>query len=219
MNTLLLRLQGPMQSWGIQSRFGVRDAGREPSKSGVIGLLCAALGRSRAAPLDDLAEMRMGVRVDREGRMEMDFHIAKDVFKSSGGIKDTDVSRRYYLADAAFLVGLESEDFEPLETIHKALRNPVWPLYLGRKAFVPSAPVWLEYGLRQDEALEQSLQTYQLLCHDNPRDKVRVMLDDPQGEIVRPDLPLSFSERRFATRRVSAALIPSPPVESRKQMG
>ena len=65
MATLLLRLQGPMQAWGVQSRFGVRDTGREPSKSGLIGLLCAALGREREAPLDDLASLNMGVRIDK----------------------------------------------------------------------------------------------------------------------------------------------------------
>ena len=67
MNTLLIRLAGPMQSWGTQSRFFTRDTGHEPSKSGVIGVLCAALGWGREAPLDDLARLRMGVRVDRPG--------------------------------------------------------------------------------------------------------------------------------------------------------
>ena len=47
MHTLLLRLAGPMQSWGTQSRFTIRDTGLEPSKSGIIGLLCAALGKPR----------------------------------------------------------------------------------------------------------------------------------------------------------------------------
>ena len=37
MSTLLLRLAGPMQSWGTDSKFDVRRTGREPSKSGVIG--------------------------------------------------------------------------------------------------------------------------------------------------------------------------------------
>ena len=45
MMTLLLRLAGPMQSWGTASKFRERDTGREPSKSGVVGLLAAALGR------------------------------------------------------------------------------------------------------------------------------------------------------------------------------
>src|SRR5579864_5026868 len=76
MTTLLLRLAGPMQSWGTQSRFTVRDTGREPSKSGVIGLVCAALGRRRDAPLDDLVQLTMGTRVDRDGIVKVDYHTA-----------------------------------------------------------------------------------------------------------------------------------------------
>ena len=56
MPTLLMRLAGPMQSWGTGSRFDERDTQLEPSKSGVVGLLCAALGRDRAEPVDDLAQ-------------------------------------------------------------------------------------------------------------------------------------------------------------------
>ncbi len=67
MSALLLRLAGPMQSWGVQRRFSVRDTGLEPSKSGVVGLLCAARGRRREEPVTDLAALGMGVRVDREG--------------------------------------------------------------------------------------------------------------------------------------------------------
>ena len=44
MPTLLLRLVGPMQSWGTTSRFDQRDTGKEPSKSGIVGLLAAAMG-------------------------------------------------------------------------------------------------------------------------------------------------------------------------------
>lgn len=47
MPTLLLRLVGPMQSWGTTSRFDQRDTGKDPSKSGVIGLLAAAMGIDR----------------------------------------------------------------------------------------------------------------------------------------------------------------------------
>ena len=39
MATLLFRLQGPLQSWGISSHSTERDTAREPSKSGVIGLV------------------------------------------------------------------------------------------------------------------------------------------------------------------------------------
>jgi CRISPR system Cascade subunit CasD len=211
MPTLLLRLAGPMQSWGVQSRFGIRDTGLEPSKSGVIGLLCAALGRPRTAPLDDLTQLRMGVRVDREGRLSMDYHTAQNVYKASGGIKDTEVSRRYYLADAIFLVGLEGNDLSLLTHLHAALRDPVWPLYLGRKAFVPSPPVWLPDGLRADEDLLTALKTYPYLGADVPPAQSRLVLDDPQGTHVRPDVPLSFTERAFASRRVTITFISAPP--------
>ncbi|VAW35188.1 hypothetical protein MNBD_CHLOROFLEXI01-3203, partial [hydrothermal vent metagenome] len=66
MPTLLLRCVAPLQSWDTQSNFGVRTSGREPSKSGIVGLLCAALGRPRTEPVADLAALQMGVRVDRE---------------------------------------------------------------------------------------------------------------------------------------------------------
>ena len=59
MSVLLLRLAGPMQAWGTQSRFTVRDTGLEPSKSGVIGLLCAAL-RSEPARSNVCALRRAG---------------------------------------------------------------------------------------------------------------------------------------------------------------
>lgn len=76
MSILLLRLAGPMQAWGTQSRFTNRDTGLEPSKSGVIGLLCAALGRSREQPLNDFRGIEMAVRIDREGRLMRDYHTA-----------------------------------------------------------------------------------------------------------------------------------------------
>src|SRR5574340_1545360 len=139
MNTLLIRLSGPMQSWGTQSRFNMRDTGLEPSKSGVLGLLCAALGIDREDDqgLASLAGFRMGVRVDREGLLSSDYHTAQNVLMAHGkGTKDTEVSTRYYRANAVFLVGLESGDLALLERIQSALQKPVWALYLGRKAFV-----------------------------------------------------------------------------------
>jgi len=39
MSTLLLRLAAPLQAWGINSKFDIRKTEREPSKSGVVGLL------------------------------------------------------------------------------------------------------------------------------------------------------------------------------------
>ena len=47
MATLLLRLAAPLQAWGSDSKFETRKTDREPTKSGVVGLLAAALGLRR----------------------------------------------------------------------------------------------------------------------------------------------------------------------------
>jgi CRISPR system Cascade subunit CasD len=215
MNVLLLRLAGPLQSWGVQSRFAVRDTGLEPSKSGMVGLLCAALGRRRDEPVDDLVRLRMGIRADQPGVVARDFHTAQNVLKAGGGLKDTEPSSRDYLADARFLVGLAGDDLALLTQLHAALRDPVWPLYLGRKAFVPGEPVWLDDGLLPNTDLEAAFKDYPWLGCDRrlweALARVRVVWEDPAGSEVRPDQPVSFAERRFAARRVQTGFWNKPP--------
>jgi len=222
MATLLLQLIGPMQSWGVQSNFIYRDTGLEPSKSGVIGLLCAALGRSRNEPIDDLAALKMGVRVDREGLVKCDYHTAgKDGhLKASGKIEYNERKKfiqswRYYLADAAFLVGLEGDNLTLLEKLHDHLQRPVWPLYLGRKAFAPGEPIWLKDGLKPDKDLETALREYPRLRPKRTKfddDRMRAMLEDPRGEIVRPDQPISFATRQFTLRCLRVAFFDQQPL-------
>ena len=83
MSTLLLRFAAPLQAWGTDSKFDIRRTDREPSKSGVTGLLAAALGRRRDADLSDLCSLRFGVRTDREGRLIRDFHTVRKDSKTS----------------------------------------------------------------------------------------------------------------------------------------
>jgi CRISPR system Cascade subunit CasD len=215
-HTLLIRLAGPMQSWGSQSRFDLRDTGQEPTKSGVIGLLCAALGRSRDEPVDDLAALRFGVRIDRPGMLMVDYQTAggtRDestrygVAVADGTSLRTVVSRRYYLADAVFLAGLEAAEIETLTTIQQALAAPTRQLSLGRKSYVPAQPVALSDSLRPDCALADALRLYPRLADpgltDDPH-SVRFVIEDADGDEVRYDQPVgrAFLERTFAARRV-----------------
>ncbi len=118
-NTLFLRLEGPLQAWGDQqSKFVVRRTAEAPTKSGVIGMLCAALGvppRGRREWLPRLSALRMGVRIDRPGVRWWDYHtvgagmqmrIAEGEGKSKPGAM---LTRREYLCDASFLVALQGE--------------------------------------------------------------------------------------------------------------
>jgi CRISPR system Cascade subunit CasD len=238
--TLMMRLTGPMQSWGVSSRFTIRETLPEPSKSGVIGLLCAALGWHRSAKthpiadkprtLNDLAKLRLGIRVIREGALRRDYQTAQNVLRakvkfrpgkipSPSDIQQTVLSDRYYLSDAYFLVGLESEDMELLLVLDQALANPYWPLSLGRKAFLPSLPI--RFGSTDDplagivnQSLAEALlnsndpymnlsdETLRFVCDQGiNRDALKdnfVLVSQTQ----RVDVPLSFSPRRFAPRDV-----------------
>ena len=202
MPTLLLRLQGPMQSWGTTSRFDERDTQLEPSKSGVLGLICAALGRDRSESVDDLAALQMGVRVDREGVVLRDYQTATGIVNAAGKVdmKRTVVSPRYYLSDAAFLVGFEGER-ALLDQIHQALKTPHWPLSLGRKGCLPSPPVYLPDGVR-DSALLEALRDYPELIKGAGLQVRRLLLEATEGT-VRLDQPIApFADRRFGPRYV-----------------
>lgn len=215
MATLLLRLQGPMQSWGTTSRFDERDTQLEPSKSGVLGLVCAALGRDRHEPVEDLAALRMGVRVDHEGVPMRDYQTATGVLIATGksDLRRTVVSPRYYLCDAAFLVGLEGVDEDLLARIHAALRTPHWPLALGRKSFAPGMPVWLPDGLSSlplEEALAQYPRLYSMRRADS-QSPLRCLLEDDQEGAIRLDQPVApFAERRFGPRFVKSGVLHVP---------
>ncbi len=198
MSTLLLRFAGPLQAWGADSRFDVRRTNREPTKSGVIGLIASALGLRRDAPLDELNRLYFGVRVDREGVLLRDLHtVRKD--------KNTSyMTTRYYLSDAVFLIGLHSDDEALMQRLEHAVRNPAHPLFLGRRSCPPEGRVCL--GLRQ-MPLEEALKSEPSLIPPKPSkpgesQRARIVLDDPHGTARLNDLPVSFSpyNRQYAYR-------------------
>jgi CRISPR system Cascade subunit CasD len=224
MPTLLLRLVGPMQSWGTTSRFDQRDTGKEPSKSGVIGLLAAALGidRENWIDLEPLTHLAMGVRHDRPGVPKRDYQTAgcaaTDTIIKADGKQAKDggvVSDRFYLADGAFLVGLECADRTVLARIHAALRNPVWPLALGRKSYVPSEPIWIENGVLEAN-LQDSLTGWPWIVSQRkwkqPPEKLLISLESEDGSgVLRMDQLLSsFAERRFGARFVRSEWVVLP---------
>jgi CRISPR-associated protein Cas5/CasD subtype I-E len=184
-----------MQAWGRRSRFELRDAGTEPSKSGVIGLIGQALGVAREddAKIKQLGRCRMGVRADREGRSVVDFHTV-----GGGGDEDRQVfgtaaavlTQREYLADASFLIALGYDDHALAEEIREALANPQGLLYLGRKACPVSPHLW--QGI-VDADPETALRTAFWPSPDRPEEPVRLVLECPYGEgEPRQDQPVSF---------------------------
>ena len=155
MRFVLARLRAPLQSWGTQSAHRDRGTERFPTKSGVIGLVANALGRSREDTIDDLASLTMAAGEVVPGRIAYDFQTVgggydwwkhmithKDIVAAQEKIqKSTIMRRKSYLEDADFLVALSGND-ELVGEIAEALENPARPIFLGRKAFLPTTPVF-----------------------------------------------------------------------------
>ena len=205
MNTLLLRLAAPMQSWGAESMFDNRLTHTEPTRSGVIGMLASAMGMRRDEPLDVFDCLKFGVRIDQIGKLGRDFHMVHSETKNCSWI-----TNRYYLYDAAFLVGLEGES-RFLQEIDEALSHPAFPLYLGRRSCPASGRISL--GMREKnwgQALtEEPWIASQWYRKSAPRKNlayleiVRDAADGETGYSVH-DVPVSFNpvRRRYGYRDV-----------------
>lgn len=193
MPTLLLKLAGPIQSWGSGSKFEIRRTEMYPTKSGVIGMAAAALGIPRDGDISELAKLHFGVRIDQPGRLMKDFHTARNG-------KVSYITTRYYLEDATFLVGLESDDINFLEKLEKAFKHPAFPLYLGRR----SCPVSYDLVIGiEDLPLIEALRDYKWIASksyqwkNNMRSKLRILSDKEGGiPLMRiKDKPISFDVR------------------------
>lgn len=204
MSALLMRLAGPLQSWGSSSRFARRGTEIAPTKSGVIGMLAAAKGIRRTDPLTELLGLEFGVRLDQPGQLTRDFQTAQGA----------PLTNRFYLADAVFLAAVSGER-ELLTGLDIALRRPQYPLYLGRRSCPPAGTVSL--GVH-DDTLDGALASWPWLASEWYRRRsartmrVEIIRDARPGEPIDetfPDDPVSFdpAHRKHTWRAVHRSYV------------
>lgn len=211
---LALRLQGPLQSWGSESQYNRRTTHLMPSKSAIMGMLCAASGAKRgstkeATLLASLSQISMlavvvPVRTGKEARKErsavriVDFHTVQNTRKAAGGLKDCHITHRHYLNDANFYVFLTGEAVL-MHALHEVLLNPVWGLWLGRKCCIPSAPVLGGIFATEAEACASLLKApLDSFTHEREVES----FDAGSDSLSDQALCFASSARRFGTRRV-----------------
>lgn len=225
MSGLLLRLAGPLQSWGERSKFDNRDTAGFPTRSGLLGMIACAQGRTRGDPLDDLSSLSFTIRIDRPGVRLIDYHT------TGGGLRDglkvptadgkgrpdgkgTLQTWREYLADAVFIVAAEGPD-DLLTEIHHKLASPRWQPYLGRRSCPPEQPMLLG---RVEDPLTH-LRTRVPLARRPPREETEIVVDfvrdtgpaeDIRSEIF--DIPTTFAhiDRTYRPRPVWMESTPLP---------
>ena len=218
MKTILLKFAGPLQSYGTSSHFETRYTEYYPSKSAVIGLLAACLGyrRDEAENLGELSKLQFAVRIDQDGTLLRDYHIARS-YNEKGVESKTYVTNRYYLEDALFVVALSGMD-ELIDTLTKAIKSPYFQPFMGRR----SLPVPVDFFL--GESAEDILDSLRNLSWQaapwykkkkgkqgiGEKISLEVYADKEilaEGKIIRSklrrDVPVSFSQkgRQFAFRQ------------------
>jgi len=210
---LALRLEGPLQSWGVDSQYNRRNTGLMPTKSAIAGMCCAALGFPRgcdkeleflvafgAVRMTAIAIPRNGTKNELPVRRLQDYHTVQNTRRASGAINnDCVLTHRQYLTDAAFGVLLEGDSIL-LKQVTAALKNPVWGVWLGRKTCIPTTPVLAGLRESRDEALKLLLKDKPLESFTRQEDVVSFA----DGRDSLPDMPVSFAteKRLFAPRRV-----------------
>jgi CRISPR system Cascade subunit CasD len=230
---LALLLDGPMQSWGHASRFERRTTALHPTRSGVFGIVAAALGIDKQAPdeaaqLVRLAALRVTTvkfdKHDRRGRelpiqrLE-DYHTVTGIRRASGNVDDdaTVQTYRHYLLDARFGVLLEGPTVL-LDTIAAALSNPKWGVWLGRKCCLPASPLLVAVSPDRSGAWRELLQRAGYSgaeCEEQFDRIVEATATDPSADMIE-DTPVGFGApigERHAPRwirRVPKSLIVNP---------
>lgn len=218
---LAMLLDGPLQSWGFASRFERRTTALQPTKSGVIGLICAAMGIGKGTDeersvLPKLAALNMTTITmprNREAallpspirRLE-DYHTVLGTRRASGSMNPHAVeTRRQYLLDARFGVILAG-DRAVLEPAAAALLNPVWGVWFGRKSCIPAEPIFRGIFSLCTEAERRLIGDAAIDCFT----RMEEVADFGAGTDSYNDQPVSFGKsessaegRLYAVRRVN----------------
>lgn len=233
---ILLWLEAPLQSWGHDSKFGRRDTLNFPTKSGVLGLVCSALGAGgeqcellfEFAPLSQTvlsfvpSRDKDGepIKLDREPLLR-DFHMVgsgyddKDPWasllipKTSEGKKAVGGGAKMtyrYYLQDAYFAVLLQVPGDKADAIAEALQNPAWDVYLGRKNCAPTDFIFRGLYAEETEAIAQAL----AIAQDKALlEDFRVLDGEHEGEVLTlMDVPIRFGERKlYRDRRVTVVSV------------
>ena len=183
---LLLWFEAPLQSWGADSRFGRRDTLNFPTKSGVLGLVCAALGAggeqgellAEFAPLGQTVlsfarnrKTSQGIGKEEREPLLRDFQMVGSGYdshdpwisllipKTSDGKKAVGGGTKMtyrYYLQDAAFAVVLEVPAHQADMIAQSLQNPAWDIYLGRKNCVPTDFIYRGTFGAETSALEQA---------------------------------------------------------------
>ena len=224
MKSILLWLESPLQSWGADSKFKRRGTMPFPTKSGILGLILCAMGKSGKQiellsvlnksyidvftydsnlPLEDFQMVGSGYD-DKDDWEKLFIPKKSNGKKCVGG--GTILTYRYYLQDSKFGVIIDVDD-TIAGSISKALINPVYSIYLGRKCCVPSDIVYRGSFSNKDDALK----ALEVIEENKGLKKIREIKDGSyptEGDVmVLNDVPIQFGKEKIYKSRMVTRIL------------
>ncbi|MCR4820258.1 MAG: type I-E CRISPR-associated protein Cas5/CasD [Elusimicrobiales bacterium] len=225
---ILMWLEAPLQSWGFDSRFDRRDTLDFPTKSGVLGILLCAMGASgrqesllaRFANLRQTAISFKNKEESDTSQLLCDFQMIgagyddnKDSWeylmipKKIDGNKPSNttgshLTYRYYLQNAVFAAIIEVPE-DIAEKCAYSIKNPVYPIYLGRKCCVPSDIV--SQGLFETSEEAENAALKKAAEHSPALAPEFIVIDgsDDRGDFIElNDVPVCFGEHKKYKQRI-----------------
>ena len=210
-----LFFDAPLQSWDVGSRHSDRGTLPAPTRSGVLGIIAAAMGLDKNDPnelfhLQRLQVLEMEIFLMKPHRVLRDYHIAQDCRQADGKIKKNSVvTHRSYLEEAQFLICLSCDDEALLHSLDESLKNPVWGGWLGRKSCIPASPLYLGMFSSNNDVKNHItkfrpgiiwnscglLRELKMGKNESPSFSECLMSID--------DVPISFGKREFGSRKVA----------------
>lgn len=211
---LIFTLTAALGSMGAMAGHERRGSSLWPGRSAVLGLVAAASGIRRGGDFSPLGALSLAVAIFDEGHALRDYHTYETIptavvrspnsrpeaLAAAGQRSNTSITLRDYRCGSLYGIALWSETADPLEPLRDALLQPVFPLYLGRKACPLAAPT----GARvvEAEAADAALQGLTLPPWRRHAVAERLVRDADAGEIVH-DVPVDRSRWHFSSRSVA----------------
>lgn len=182
MKVLILKLEGPLLSFGDVAVDEQRPTARHPFKSMLVGLIGNALGYKRVEG-EKLAALQtsftMASRIDRPGKVMTDYQTVwtggkddptRPSFVAQGNWTSRRVTERTvegtiqvyrdYVVDTSVTVSIAFENDDLLELVSEKLKRPERPLFIGRKACPPTRPIF--EAIVEADSLIGALRSYTL---------------------------------------------------------
>lgn len=133
--------------------FGqLREEGEFPSRSVVVGIIAAAMGLERDSKR--LLDLHRGLRIHvaslLAGSLLVDYHTVLTAgydevdparLRREGAKGNPTLTWRSYHSDSHFMVSVTSEDENLLSECRRALEEPVYTTFIGRRSCPPATPL------------------------------------------------------------------------------